>query len=94
MSQKPEIISLSEFARRMDIGEKTIRDAIKKGKLERGITTINGKSKIIFDIARVEFEQMNIGAKAKYGIETENIPEPLTSDDDGDDRTDSTLRCR
>ena len=58
-----DIISLREFARRMSIGEKTIRDAIKLGKIVDGVTQINGKPKIIYDIAYKEFKEINLGAQ-------------------------------
>lgn len=66
-----EIISLREFGRRMKIGEKTIRDAIKSKKIEKGVTEVNGKPKIIYQVAKLEYEAFNIGAKAKYGVEEE-----------------------
>ena len=62
---KTETISLSEFARQMEIGEKTIRDAVKLGKLSKGVILINGKSKILPAIAKKEFEAFRIGTKAK-----------------------------
>lgn len=58
-----DIISLREFARRMSIGEKTIRDAVKLGKIVDGVTQVNGKPKIIYGIAYKEFKEINLGAQ-------------------------------
>lgn len=63
MKPNDEIISMSEFARRLGIGEKTIRDGIKKGKIKDGITTVNGKSKIKYSIALKEAQSIGLGAK-------------------------------
>lgn len=90
MAKDREIISLREFARRMGVDDKTIRMSISSQKIVKGVTEVNGKPKIIFELAKLEFEQMNIGAKAKYGIEVENIPEPMASEDDGDDYLDGS----
>ncbi len=58
-----EIISLREFARRMNVGEKTIRDGIKTGKISKGRTEVNGKPKIIYEIAKKEFEDYRLGGQ-------------------------------
>ena len=71
---KTETISLSEFARQMEIGEKTIRDAVKLGKLSKGVIQVNGKSKIIFDIAKQEFDSFRIGVKAKQKNKPKDEP--------------------
>ena len=58
-----EIISLREFARRMNVGEKTIRDGVKLGKISKGVTYVNERPKIIFEIASLEFKEINLGAQ-------------------------------
>jgi hypothetical protein len=59
-----EIISLSEFARRLGVGEKTIRDGIKNGKLVKGvIQNKSGKSKIDYEVALAEALDSGLGQK-------------------------------
>lgn len=60
-----EIISLREFARRMDVTDKTVRDAIRLGKIKEGLSSKNGKPKVNFEIAKKEFESFNVGYRAK-----------------------------
>ena len=61
---KEEIISLREFARRLDVGEKTIRDGIKLGKISKGVTVVNGKPKINYNIALKEAQDIGLGNKS------------------------------
>jgi|GEM_PF-2350041 len=61
-----EVISIREFARRVNIGEKTIRDGIRLEKIVKGVKIENGKPKIIFSIAKKEFEKYGLGSKAIY----------------------------
>lgn len=60
-----EIISVLEFSKRVGVGEKTIRDAIRLGKIVAGLDTSGKKPKIIYDIALKEVEEMGIGVKSK-----------------------------
>lgn len=63
MDKNPNMISVLEFSRRMGVGEKTIRDGIKSGKLVDGVIKVNGKSKILFEKAKKEFEDSGLGLK-------------------------------
>ena len=68
-----ELISFRECARRLKVGEKTIRDAVGLNK----ITTVldeNGNKKINFKTAKKQAEEFNIGAKAQYGKEPDQLP--------------------
>lgn len=59
-----EKISLREFARRLNVGEKTIRDGIKSGKISKGVEfDEKGKPKIIFSTAVVEANEIGLGKK-------------------------------
>lgn len=60
-----EIISVLEFSKRVGVGEKTIRDAIRLGKIFAGLDTSGKKPKIIYPIALKEVEEMGIGVKSK-----------------------------
>jgi hypothetical protein len=80
MAKDREIITLREFGRRMGVDEKTIRRSIETQKIVKGFTKINDKPKIIFELAKLEFEQMNIGAKARYGIEEQQDNETRTAE--------------
>jgi hypothetical protein len=62
---KTQTISVSEFARQMGVNEKTIRDSIKLGKISKGVILVRGKSKILPEIAKKEFQAFRIGLKAK-----------------------------
>jgi len=55
------IISFREFARRLNFGEKTIRDSIKRGLITKGVIISGGKSKIDFLIAYNEVVVNNVG---------------------------------
>lgn len=79
-----EIISLREFARRLGVGEKTIRDGIKNGKIAKGVTYVDGKPKINFIPAKDEAEEISLGQKIlvrKEAIEiidsTKNAPQKV-----------------
>lgn len=76
-----ELVTGREFSRRMKVSEKTIRDAIKVGKISDGVKMIDGKQKIVFEIAKREFLENNIGGQTKYrsGEETDA---PLESNDE------------
>jgi DNA-binding transcriptional MocR family regulator len=65
-----EIISLREFARRMEVSDKTVRDAIRLEKIKEGISSKNGKPKVDFEIAKREFENFNVGYRSKLRGET------------------------
>jgi len=69
-----ELISFREFARRIEVGEKTIRDAVNLGKISKGVVESNGKKKIDYLEALKEVEAYNLGAKSRYG--KENIQQP------------------
>jgi len=71
-----EIISGREFSRRMGVSEKSIRDAIKIGKISDGIKMVDGKPKIIFEIAKREFAENNIGGQTKYRAGEESDVQP------------------
>ena len=80
-----EIISMSEFARRLGVGEKTVRDAIKLGKIVSGTIMIKGKSKIIFDIALKEAESLGLmkldrASQPVKGNLTEQASESINED--------------
>jgi len=60
-----DIISLREFARRLGIGEQSIRNGIKTGKILQGVTIENNKPKIIFSIAYAEAVASNLGHNAR-----------------------------
>ena len=70
-----DTISLREFARRLGIGEKTIRDGVRLGKLKKGVIYKNGRPRIIFDIANKEAESFQLGNKVKA---IEIIPDDIT----------------
>ena len=54
-----ETISILEFSRRIAIGEKAIRDAIRLSKISKGVVTDPGKKpKIIYEVALKEVESM------------------------------------
>lgn len=59
-----EIISLREFARRLEVGEKTIRDGIKTGKISDGVVLVKGKSKISYHIALKEAQDNGLGHRS------------------------------
>lgn len=75
MKTDNEIISVCEFARRLGVGEKTIRDGIKKGKIKDGAVTVKGKHKIKYSIALAEAKSIGLGAKV-IGLSS---PEPEKS---------------
>lgn len=58
-----DIISLREFARRIGIGEKTIRDSITSGKLKGCVTFIEGKPKIVYSKGVIEAKNAGIGSR-------------------------------
>jgi hypothetical protein len=60
-----DLISLREFARRLNVGEKTIRDGVRLGKISKGVTLELNKPKIIFSIARAEAIKANIGHNSR-----------------------------
>ena len=59
-----DIISLREFARRLTIGEKTIRDGVRTGKISKGVIIENGKPKIDYKIALKEALSIGLGRKS------------------------------
>ena len=63
-SHAEQLISLREFARRMAVTEKTIRDAIVKSKIVEGVFYKDGKPKIRFEIAKKEFEVLGVGYRS------------------------------
>ena len=63
-SHAEQLISLREFARRMAVTEKTIRDAIVKSKIVEGVFYKEGKPKIRFEIAKKEFEVLGVGYRS------------------------------
>ena len=75
-----ETISILEFSRRIAIGEKAIRDAIRLGKISKGVVTDPGKKpKIIYEVALKEVESMGIGYRSKFGKEeATNEPQKTT----------------
>jgi hypothetical protein len=58
-----DIISVSAFARKLDVDEKLIRRGIANGKLNDGVITVKGKSKIILGVALVEAKKAGIGLR-------------------------------
>jgi galactitol-specific phosphotransferase system IIB component len=58
-----DIISLREFARRLNVNEKLIRRGISTGKIKDGVIIENGKPKIKFSVAIVEARNIGLGAK-------------------------------
>lgn len=70
-----DTISLREFARRLGIGEKSIRDGVRLGKLKKGVIYKNGRPRIIFDVAKKEAESFQLGNKVKA---IEIIPDDIT----------------
>jgi len=58
-----DTISFREFARRLEVGEKTIRDGIRTGKISKGVTYESGKPKIIYEIAKLEAAEAGLGNK-------------------------------
>lgn len=71
---KSQTISLREFARRMSVTDKTIRDGIKNKKIVRGLITENGKHQIIYEIAAKEFEESGLGHRARLKQEEPTPP--------------------
>lgn len=73
-----DIISLREFARRLNVGEKTIRDGVKAGKIVQGVIIENGKPKIKYSIALKEAQAIGLGHKSlvSKGIEPDRKSEP------------------
>ena len=69
-----ELISLREFARRLNVGEKTIRDGVKLGKISKGV--VNGK--IDYEIALQEAVDIGLGHKSliNKGVEPKHPKEP------------------
>jgi hypothetical protein len=77
-----ETISLREFARRLEVGEKTIRDGIKNGKLSKGVAYDGDKPKIIYSIALQEAAECGLGSKVlTKSTNPSTPPPPLTSED-------------
>lgn len=82
-----DIISLREFARRLNIGEKTIRDGVRLGKISKGVIIENGKPKINYPVALIEAQSIGLGHKAmtNKGIEPQEakqtIPKELKPDE-------------
>ena len=63
-----EIVSFREFARRLGVGEKTIRDGVKTGKIKKGVEyDDNGKPKLNYAIALQEAKDVGLGRKALGG---------------------------
>lgn len=60
-----DLISQREFARRLNVGEKTIRDGVRLGKIVEGITKINGALKINYPIAYDEALRFNLGHNSR-----------------------------
>jgi len=87
-----ETISLREFARRLGIGEKTIRDGIKTGKISKGVVyDQNSKPKIQYEIAVKEVNDVGLGKKVlsvKETIKTKQKPIDDGKDYEGDIATD------
>jgi hypothetical protein len=71
-----ELISFREFARRIKVGEKTIRDAVSLGKISKGVVEENGKKKIDYHEALKEVEAFNLGARSRYGKEIPATSKP------------------
>jgi len=63
MSEKP--ISLREFARQIGVGEKTVRDGIRLGKISKGVIHDGKRPKILYSEAIKEVEAFNLGYRAK-----------------------------
>jgi hypothetical protein len=72
-----EIVSLREFARRTNIGEKTIRDGIKKGKISKGVIYENNKPKIDYDIAINEIKETGLGRRILVSKELQFNEKPF-----------------
>lgn len=70
-------ISIREFARRLQINEKTIRDGIKMGKISKGVIIENGKPKINYSIALKEAQDIGLGRKST-NKQPEHKPRPET----------------
>ena len=64
-------ISIREFARRLNLNEKTIRDSISKGKIKEGVIVENGKPRILFEIAKREIDSFAVG-KIKPGKKSQD----------------------
>lgn len=73
-----DIISLREFARRLNVGEKTIRDGVRLGKILKGVIIENGKPKIKYSIALKEAQDIGLGHNSliRKGVEPNYKPEP------------------
>ena len=86
-SHEEQLISLREFARRMAVTEKTIRDAILKSKIVEGVFYKNGKPKIRFEIAKKEFEVLGVGYRSFLKNEDATFPqnEDEKKDEDEED---------
>jgi len=67
-----DIISVSAFARKLEVDEKLIRRGIANGKLKDGVITIKGKSKIILSVALIEAKKAGIGLR----LSTNKIDKP------------------
>jgi hypothetical protein len=63
MNEKP--ISLREFARQIGVGEKTVRDGIRLGKISKGVIHDGNRPKILYSEAIKEVEAFNLGYRAK-----------------------------
>lgn len=72
-----EIISLREFARRLNVGEKTIRDGVRLGKISKGVIIENGKPKINYKVALKEAQSIGLGRKST-DKQTNHRPKPET----------------
>jgi hypothetical protein len=79
MKKEIETISLREFARRMNVGEKTIRDGIHLEKIKKGVVYKDGKPKIDFDIAKKEFEAIGLGHKNRVRSFATTDPKNITN---------------
>lgn len=73
-----ELISLREFARRVNIGEKTIRDRIANGKITNGVIYESGKPKIDYELALQDINDVGF----KVQIKQEPKEKKLTKEQD------------
>ena len=69
------LISQREFARRLGVSEKTVRDGIKTGKISKGVIIENGKPKINFEIAFQESQTIGLGFKVLKQTESKKSPD-------------------
>ena len=81
-----ELISLREFARRLKIGEKTIRDGVRSGRISKGVISVDGKPQIDYETALEEVANSGLGQKSIIAKK-----KSLKSDDSENDSSTSDI---